>query len=51
MVARLGQRYCLDCHAAAQRAYRERVKARQRSAAWELAAAKVQLETAAWSQR
>lgn len=49
--ARRGQRYCHDCHAKAQAAYRARQKADQRTQAWELHTARLALEVAAWGQR
>ena len=47
--ARPGQRYCRACHAAAQKAYRERQKLTRRSAAWGRTTHRLTAETTAWS--
>lgn len=49
-VARLGQGYCLKCHAAAQKAYRDRLRERRRTEAWERARQRLAAETDTWEK-
>lgn len=47
---RPGQGYCRKCHAAAQKAYRDRLKERRRTEAWELARLRLAVETGTWEK-